>query len=152
MCIILARSYISINNKSKQHFDFTRAGNHVNTRLYAVSLGDGRVFYSWTLLQHCKCFLTLVEIQIVNGVQYQWFREAYKGIGLLSDDVEWMRALADSFRSKIGQLTHVTSLPKFWPTQTKQSANHLERSSWYVHPRHSQSFLNDSEDLVYGFY
>lgn len=76
-----AESDISSSSSQQLINDFMQAGVHVLSRRYSVSTREGERFHLRTCLLHVKGATIFTEICKENGVQYRWFREAFKARG-----------------------------------------------------------------------
>jgi len=65
-------------------------------RLYSVSPKDPERFALRLLLLHVRGAKSYDDLQTINGISYNTFKDAAKALNLIEDDAEWDKALADA--------------------------------------------------------
>ncbi len=94
-------------NSGKEIYDFTLPPHGVIRRMYNISPREGERYFLRSLILHRPGITSFKHMPNVDGKQYYSFREACCEIGLLADDLEWMRCLYDAFASTFEPSTTV---------------------------------------------
>lgn len=85
-----------------------RGGNKVIECMYTAFPAEPKRYYLMMLLLHIRGATSFSELCAVNEVQCTTFKKAAQELGLLDDDTEWERSLAEaSLFQMLLQLKHL---------------------------------------------
>ena len=104
------RAKYKVCNITHHWYDFSNARERVVGRVYNISPREGERYFLRTLLLHKSRATSFSDISFQEGVQHHTFPDTCCALGLLSDDVEWVRCMEDAFSSHFDRITDIFSI------------------------------------------
>lgn len=91
----------------RENYRFNYSTKEAIGRMYNLSPKEGERYYIRLMLTQIPGAMSFKDLRTVNGEVQSSYKEVSRVMGLLKDDVEWMKAIRKAFSTSFVPLIHI---------------------------------------------